>query len=226
MKKLWLICLAGAFTLSAAETLNVSRDGDNVLIRTGFPGGYTLEQTGWAQGPNRQFNFKHVMLSKENGKPFLIKTDIEISNPVFSGVTVTYDAAMVNPNGTVGALVERDHVDFQGILAPYDLAYYSNSSPDYLGIGADGRLRWADGSLSTGLMRGFRAFFHVKDAGQAGSPVRRGMNAQFVDGGHRVPTAVDNTATRQPQVQKVIRDGEVLIIRDGKQYNALGAEVK
>ena len=154
------------------------------------------------------------------GKPFLIKPDVDIVNPTFTGVTVTYTAAM-------GELVERDHVDFQGILAPYDLAGAHSSSPDYLGIGMDGRLQWADASLSGGLpMRGFRAFFHVKDAGAAGSPVRRGMRAQFVEDSHKVPTAVDNTTAEQSQVRKIIRNGQVLIVRDGKLYNALGTELK
>lgn len=38
-------------------------------------------------------------------------------------------------------------------------------------------------------------------------------------------TAVDNT-TVAPQVQKIIRDGQVLIIRDGKTFNMMGQEVK
>ena len=37
-------------------------------------------------------------------------------------------------------------------------------------------------------------------------------------------TAVDNT-TVAPQVQKIIRDGQVLIIRDGKTFNMMGQEV-
>ena len=178
-------------------------------------------------GAERDLNIHLTDLTEITaGKPFLIKTDVDIVNPTFTGVTVTYSNDMVNENGTVGLLVERDHVDFQGILAPYDLAAYSNSSPDYLGIGADGRLHWADATLSTGPMRGFRAFFHVKDAGAAGSPVRRGMRAQFVDDSHKVPTAVDNTTAEQLEVQKIIRNGQVLIVRDGKLYNALGAELK
>ena len=39
------------------------------------------------------------------------------------------------------------------------------------------------------------------------------------------PTAIDNTAVETKAV-KVVRDGQVLIIRDGKMFNALGAEVK
>ena len=39
------------------------------------------------------------------------------------------------------------------------------------------------------------------------------------------PTAIDN-AEAAVKAEKVIRDGQVLILRDGKFYNALGAEVK
>ena len=39
------------------------------------------------------------------------------------------------------------------------------------------------------------------------------------------PTALDNTNVA-PQVQKIIRDGQVLIIRDGKTFNMMGQEVK
>ena len=38
-------------------------------------------------------------------------------------------------------------------------------------------------------------------------------------------TAVDNTIVA-PQVQKIVRNGQVLIIRDGKTYNMMGQEVK
>ena len=38
-------------------------------------------------------------------------------------------------------------------------------------------------------------------------------------------TAIDNTIVA-PQVQKIVRNGQVLIIRDGKTYNMMGQEVK
>ena len=40
-----------------------------------------------------------------------------------------------------------------------------------------------------------------------------------------IPTAVENT-TATVKVQKLIRNGQVLIIRDGKTYNMMGQEVK
>ena len=154
------------------------------------------------------------------GKPFLIKSDAAIVNPTFHDVTIAYHTLM-------GQNVVADHVDFQGILAPYDLAAYSNSSPDYLGVGSDGRLYWADGSKSTGPMRAFRAFFHVKDAGTSNNaPVRRGMHAQFVEDAPKMPTGVEDVQNGDVQCTKVLRDGILYIIRDSKTYNTTGQEVK
>ena len=39
------------------------------------------------------------------------------------------------------------------------------------------------------------------------------------------PTALDNTVVA-PQVEKIVRDGQVLIIRDGKTFNMMGQEVR
>ena len=39
------------------------------------------------------------------------------------------------------------------------------------------------------------------------------------------PTVLDNTVVA-PQVEKIVRDGQVLIIRDGKTFNMMGQEVK
>ena len=155
------------------------------------------------------------------GKPFLIKTETEIVNPTFTDVTIAYDELM-------GQNIVADHVDFQGILAPYDLAAYSNSSPDFLGVGNDGRLYWADASKSTGPMRGFRAFFHVKDAGSSNNaPVRRGMHAQFVESAPQVATGVNQITNDQSQMtDKVIKDGVLYILRGDKTFTITGQEVK
>lgn len=39
------------------------------------------------------------------------------------------------------------------------------------------------------------------------------------------PTAVENTNIMANKAQKVVRDGQILIIRDGKTFNALGAQI-
>ena len=40
-----------------------------------------------------------------------------------------------------------------------------------------------------------------------------------------IPEAVDNTNAEAVRVQKVVRDGQVVILRDGKEYNVLGAQL-
>ena len=39
------------------------------------------------------------------------------------------------------------------------------------------------------------------------------------------PQGVENTAAEAVKVQKIVRDGQVIIVRDGKTYNVLGAEL-
>lgn len=48
------------------------------------------------------------------------------------------------------------------------------------------------------------------------------INAVYVDS---TPTGIDNLGS-QTNIRKIVRDGQVLIIRDGKTYNALGQEMK
>mgnify|MGYP003479076601 CR=1 FL=1 len=38
-------------------------------------------------------------------------------------------------------------------------------------------------------------------------------------------TAVDNITTNNANIQKFLRDGQLLIIRDGKTYNVMGQEL-
>ena len=40
------------------------------------------------------------------------------------------------------------------------------------------------------------------------------------------PTAVENVQTNEVQASKILRDGQILILKDGKMYNALGIEIK
>ena len=39
-------------------------------------------------------------------------------------------------------------------------------------------------------------------------------------------TAVDNISTNNANIQKIIRNGQLLILRDGKTYNTMGAEIR
>ena len=44
--------------------------------------------------------------------------------------------------------------------------------------------------------------------------------------GEEPKEGIDNTAACNCKVEKIVRDGQVIIVRDGREYNALGAELK
>ena len=175
-------------------------------------------------GAERDLNIHLTDLTQITaGKPFLMKTTTNIENPIFNGVTITYTG---DANG-LGQNIVADYVDFQGLLAPFDLAGTYQSSPDYLGVGMDGRLYWADATLSTAKMRAFRAFFHVKATSIPNSPVRRGMHAQFVEDAPQTPTGVEPvTGNPSPVTEKILRDGQVIILRNGVEYTVTGQKLK
>ena len=55
------------------------------------------------------------------------------------------------------------------------------------------------------------------------APVWKEFN---IVGRDNAPTSVENTEVNSSNVQKIFRDGQVLIIRDGKTYNAIGQEME
>ena len=40
------------------------------------------------------------------------------------------------------------------------------------------------------------------------------------------PEAIDNTAASNGKISKIFRDGQVVIVRDGKEYSIIGAELR
>ncbi len=45
-------------------------------------------------------------------------------------------------------------------------------------------------------------------------------------GKNNAPTAVDNISSPDANTHKLLRNGQLLILRDGKTYNIMGAEIK
>lgn len=48
----------------------------------------------------------------------------------------------------------------------------------------------------------------------------------FIQTESKAPTAVDNIQSSIANGQKIFRDGQLLIICDGKTYNVMGIEIK
>ena len=147
------------------------------------------------------------------GKPYLVKP---ASNKNISG---TYEDKQIS---SIAASVVQDNVTMQGMFSPVNV-----TANDYntLFVGTPD----AEGNnlfypSTSGNMRGMRAYFKI--GGAALSAPRR---ARYVINQKDVTTDIEAVMGDGLQVtgtQKILRDGQLFIIRDGKMYNAQGQVVK
>ena len=197
---------------------------DEATITSKFGTGtaiYELDNTEYDDVANElTLNFA-ARTAIEAGHPYLIKPGEATANPTFDNV---------NPDNVVSTadngvpVYEKDapstsYITAHGILAPYtptDAEY----GKTFLFLKANNVLTWA----SAGTLNGMRAFFKVNDGAPEGlkkaAAIMRMPNvATGVDEVYVTPG--ENT-TLSTNVEKVMRDGQLLIIRDGKTYNAQG----
>lgn len=145
------------------------------------------------------------------GEPFLISYEAgeNITNPVFNNVTVTA--------ATPGSIHAGD-VTCQGIYARTNLGDANTN----LFLGTNNTLYWPqDAEHST--MNGLRAYFSIDSSG----PAYAGMRVRLTDKPAETPTGIDHDApSTEPQSTKILRDGVLLILRDGKTYSAQGVRIQ
>lgn len=141
------------------------------------------------------------------GTPYLIKTSKDVANPVFEAVTITV---------TEGDITTGNRANFIGNVISGTIT----ASPDNLFLGANDKLYFPTGDTP---IKGMRAYFHVHDA-PAGVITR----ARIVQSGN-VVTEVElidgelRFSDNAPEAtRKIIENGQVIIIRDGIRYNAIG----
>lgn len=134
------------------------------------------------------------------GEPCLFKPGRDIDEAIFRGVTI--DNTTPEVNTTI--------VNMVGLYAPTDVTLSDNNY--YLG--------------STNYLheyvaiyqntKGFRAYFHFNEAMAAG------CSARVVFREDTATELEDLLEVNTPAVQKVIRDGQLIIIREGKEYTTQG----
>lgn len=140
----------------------------------------------------------------EAGKPYLVSFPAgdNITSMTFHNVTIT---------ATAPQTVSTTLLDMKGIFAPQNMAADTDNQ---LFLGDNNTLYWSD---DTEPLKGFRAYFQTK------SPIA-GIPARFARPKNN-PTGTEQVQSNS-NVQKVFRNGQLIIIRDGKQYNVSGAIVK
>lgn len=148
--------------------------------------------------------------SIEAGQPYLIRfaTGADIVNPIFRQVRVTT---------TQFDSIQHASMSCNGLFAPYMLPDKGQDSP-YLLLGPQDQLYWPEEDDT--YIKGFRAYFETTTSSSA--PIRHGMKAIFADA-HKTPTEVNTIVWKENgQVVKTIENGHLVIISDGKKFNAQG----
>jgi uncharacterized repeat protein (TIGR02543 family) len=197
------LCLP--FSLSADEIAISPLVGYKALKRLS-----TATVTG--TGENRVLNIQlEPITAITAGEPFLISYEAgeNITNPVFNNVTVTA--------ATPGSIHAGD-VTCHGIYARTGLGDANTN----LFLGTNNTLYWPqDAEHST--MNGLRAYFSIDSSGSAYA----GMRVRLTDKPAETPTGIDHDApSTEPQSTKILRDGVLLILRDGKTYSAQGVRIQ
>lgn len=152
---------------------------------------------------NLQFD---VASDIHKGTPVLIKTSTNIVDPLFEGVTI---------ESATADHTKRGIVDFRGTFVSMDF----NSGDQVLLLLSNNNLAYPQ---SNKTLKGFRAYFQIS-GGAASAPVVRGAR---IIAGEQVVTAIDLVETQNETVQKVIENGQLIIIKDGVRYNVMGIQIQ
>ena len=143
------------------------------------------------------------------GTPYLIKTSSNVVNPTFSGVSIVLEEASSTSHSGWP-------VSFKGTFVSTNIA----ANGQNLLIYADNNIGFPE---SDKTLKGFRAYFHLSSPSLAPS-----INHARLIMPNNAPMDIDIVESQEPAAksQKILRDGQLIIIRDGVQYNVMGARVK
>lgn len=151
-------------------------------------------------------NFKEAT-SVRRCRPYLIKTSRNIVNPVFGDVEVKIDDA--SEYITTGTNANFVSTLIKGTIP---------ASENNLFLGANNTLYFPTVDMP---ILGMRAYFVIHDA-----PSGAVKRARIIER-EQIITDVELVA-EQPNAksQKILRDGQLIIIRDGNMYNVMGAKLQ
>jgi hypothetical protein len=139
------------------------------------------------------------------GTPVLIKTSRDIVNPVFTGVKFT----TATPASTT-----KTNANFVGTFIKDEIP----ASEDNLFLGANNTLYFPTVKMP---ILGMRAYFVIHDV-----PAGAIKRARIVEN-HNTATDIEIVGSQKnANSQKLIENGQLIIIRDGIRYNALGIKLQ
>ena len=203
-----------SFVAGKLYTLVLPFDVDAAQTAEKLPGSLTkLQNTIVKENGDLRINFVDVDVV-EAGVPYLYTPSADVNNPVFTGVTVHKELVPTEPDS---------YARYYGIYAPLDGAGLKVLSDAYV-LGGDRYLYAVSDLPDNQTMDALRGYFVLTfPSGSSGMP-----RARVIFNSHETETAtgVESIQPSDVSYQKVLRDGQILIIREGKTYIAQGQLIK
>ena len=191
------------FCLPFEVTTSQCRDifGSDVQLRT-------LDEATVDENAVLTLNFKTAS-DIYPGTPVLIQTSRDIVNPVFTGVKFT----RATPSATT-----KTNANFTGTFVKTTL----EADENILYLGANNKLYFPTASID---MYGMRGWFVIHGSGGSAAPAVRG--ARIVEN-EQVATDIELVGSQKSKVesQKLIENGQLIIVRDGVRYNVMGVKLQ
>ena len=178
--------------------------------------GFVIKEFEMSQATSGAVNiYLNQVTSIEAGKAYFVRyagepSEDRLTPMTFRSVTITAS--------TPAEVDVDDDCTPHGVFNPYPL---TGGDETTLFLSSNNTLYYPS---ANGTMNGFRAYIKVGDALSA--PIRRGAPIRIVEKENSATGLDQITNDKSPMTNKILRDGQIIIIRDGKEYNIMGIMVK
>ena len=203
-----------SFAQDNLYTLVLPFNADAAQTAAKLPGKLTkLNNTIVKENEDLRLNFVDAV-SIEAGVPYLYSPSEDVVNPVFTGVTISSALQPTAPTGEKAA--------YYGIYAP--TTGEELKTHDAYVLGSDQYLYAASVLRNDQPMNALRGYF-VLNFPNSGANAPR-ARVIFNNKETEIATGISDVQSAPVQCTKVLRDGQLLIIRDGRTYDAQGQLIK
>ena len=208
--------LGRSFTAGNLYTLVLPFDVDAAQTAAKLPGQLTkLNNSYLKDNGDLRINFVDAS-AIEAGVPYLYQPSADVTNPTFEGVEVS---ATLHPTKPADG-----YAQYYGIYAPMDGVALHNIENAYV-LGSDQYLYAVSDLPNNQTMKALRAYFVLNFPSAAPGAPKRLAKVVFNENETETTTDIEDLQT-DIECTKVIVNGQLQIIRDGKTYNAFGQLIK
>lgn len=204
-----------SFTADNLYTLVLPFDADAAMTAEKLPGKLTrLSNTIVKGNGDLRINFVDAD-AIEAGVPYLYEPSAAVANPTFEGVEVS---ATLHPTEPAD-----NYAKYYGIYAPTTGAWLKTQTDAYV-LGSDQYLYAASVLRNEQPMNALRGYFVLKfpTSGANAPRARVIFNNQETE----IATGISDVQSENVQCTKVLRDGQLLIMKGNRTYNAQGQLIK